>query len=91
VNNHDKLTGLIRYAQKVFGLGALTSEFDQRRPYKQVDDAKVIFGITSGLGAGLTSLNELSAHTGVSRSVLDDFLKLTIYEKGFLIIDLSID
>jgi hypothetical protein len=76
MNNQNKFTGLIRYTQKVFGLGALISEYDQRRPYKQVNDAKVVFGITSGLGAGLTSLNELSAHTGVSRSVLEDFLKL---------------
>ncbi len=76
MNNQIKFSGLIRYTQKVFGLGALISEFDQRRPYKQVNDAKVMFGITSGLGDGLTSLNELSAHTGVSRSVLEDFLKL---------------
>ena len=76
MNNQNKFTGLIRYTQKVFGLGALISEYDQRRPYKQINDAKVMFGITSGLGAGLTSLNELSAHTGVSRSVLEDFLNL---------------
>jgi hypothetical protein len=68
MNIQNKFTGLLRYTQKVFGLGALISEYDQVRPYKQVNDAKVMFGITSGLGAGFTSLNELSARTGVSRS-----------------------
>ena len=53
--NQNKFTGLIRYTQKVFGLGALISEYDQGRPYKQVNDAKVMFGITSGLGAGCSS------------------------------------
>jgi hypothetical protein len=76
MTNQDKFTGLNRYTQKVFRLGDLISEYDQLRPYKQINDAKVMFGITSGLGAGLTSLNELAVHSGVTRGVLEDFLNL---------------
>jgi hypothetical protein len=43
MNNKKKFTGFIRYTQIVFGLGALISEYDQRRPYKQVNGAKVMY------------------------------------------------
>ena len=76
MKNSNQFDPILKYVQKVFGMSDLVREYDQIRPGKQINDARAIFGIATGLIIGMTSLNEVSQHAGFSRSVLEDFLNL---------------
>lgn len=76
MKNTNPFHQILKYGQKIFGMSDLVREYDHIRPGKQINDARAIFGISTGLTIGLTSLNEVSHHAGFSRSVLEDFLNL---------------
>jgi hypothetical protein len=76
MKNSNPFHQILKYGQKIFGLSDLVREYDQVRPGKQINDARAIFGIATGLTIGMTSLNEVSQHAELSRSVLEDFLNL---------------